>query len=161
MEIGDVIGALNERTQKRLMKTHKVNTQRKLANHYKRNGGLKILVGELKEAELCRSLTVLDKSELQAVVYGALAFDSKLEALIPKNDGQGPSRKLRGIMQELCGWHDDSFQQATYDALTQMLNRFGIDVEERRLEKLVMGGKPDGKRRAADRKVRLLRMFGD
>ena len=35
-----------------------------------------------------------------------------------------------------------------------MLNRFGIDVEERRLEKLEKDGP-----KAADRKVRLLRMF--
>ena len=138
------------------MKKHNVDTQRKLVNHYERNGGLKPLVRELNEQELCRSLTVLDKSELQATVYGALAFDSKLEALIPEDGNQGSSRKLRGIMDELCGWHVDSFQQSKYDALMLMLNRFGIDVEERRLDELEKDG---GK--AADRKVRLLRMFAD
>ena len=152
----DVIEALNQRTRRRLMKKHNVDTQRKLVNHYERNGGLKLLVRELNEQELCRSLTVLDKSELQATVYGALAFDSKLEALIPEDGNQGSSRKLRGIMDELCGWHVDSFQQSKYDALMLMLNRFGIDVEERRLDELEKDGK-----KAADRKVRLLRVFAD
>ena len=82
----DVIEALNEHTKRRLMKRHSVDTQRKLVNHYDRSGGLKFLVRELNKQELCRSLTVLDKSELQAIVYGALAFDSKLEALIPEDE---------------------------------------------------------------------------
>ncbi len=152
----DVIGALNRRSVSKLMRRHNVDTQRKLVNHYNRNGGLKALVGELDEQELRKSLTVLDKSELQTIVYGALAFDSKLDALIPKDGQQGNKRKLRGIMDDLCGWRVDTFQQATYDSLIQMLNRFGIDVEEAQLEHLEQDGK-----KAADKKVRLLRMFTD
>ena len=163
--VENVIAVLNEtrgdrstsKSVSRLMEKHSVDTRRKLVNHYNRNGGLKALIGELNEQDLRKSLTVLDnKSKLQAVVYGALAFDSKLEALIPEDENQGNSRKLRGIMDELCGWHVDSFQQPTYDDLTEMLNRFGIDVEERKLEKLEKDGK-----KAADRKTRLLRMFAD
>lgn len=167
--VKNVIGALNggrdrstppSRSVSKLMNRHKVGTQRQLVNHYNKNGGLKALVGELNEQELRKSLTVLSKSELQMVVYGALAFDSKLEALIPDDGQQGNSRKLRGIMEDLCGWHVDTFQQVTYDSLIQMLNRFGVDVEERELEHLEKDGRK-GKNKAADRKVRLLRMFVD
>lgn len=154
--IRDVVHALSRSARDRLMKRHEVETERKLVNFYGKNGGLRALVRELDQAELRRSLAVLDKSELQAVVYGALAFDSKVDTLIPGNRDRGNARKLRRIMKELCGWSVESFQQSTYDALIEMLNRVGVDVEKRDLEHLVQAGT-----RAADRKVRLRRMFAD
>lgn len=136
------------------MKRHKVDTERKLVNHYRKNGGLSDLVGELSLRELRQSLSVLDERELRAVVYGALAFDSKVDILIPDGEVVGNARKLRGIMKELCGWSVNSFQQSTYDAVIEMLNRVGVDVEERDLDRLGQAGN-----KAADRKVRLRRMF--
>ena len=150
-----VIGTLNKGTKKRLMQNRKVKSERRLVRDYESNGGLRDLVGELKHAELRKSLAVLDKSELQAVVYGALAFDSKVSIFFPRDDNKGKLRKLGRIMQLLCGWSTDRFQQVTFDALIEMLNRAGVDVEERDLKQLK---KMDGTN-AADRKVRLKRIF--
>ena len=150
----EVIGALDKRTQDRLMKKYRVTTVRQLVNRYKKEGGLRALVGDLNPPELRKSLTVLDKSELQAVVYGALAFDSKVSEFFPDGDNVLSLRQLGGIMERLCGWSKDSFTEATYEKLIEMLNRFGIDVEEYDLHKLKKGGK-----KAASRQVKLKRMF--
>lgn len=153
-----VLGALTKRTRDRLMSAHSVDSTQRLVNHYDRqDNGLRDLVGELNKQELCKSLTVLDQSDLQAVVYGALAFDSKLKSLIRTGRKQGNSRDLKGIMKVLCGWNIDRFKEPTYVALIEMLNRVGVDVEEHRFDHLEKkrGG------HAGDRRVRLRRMFPD
>lgn len=146
----DVINVLNKGTTDRLMKEHGVDTLQKLANRYRKGDGMKDLVEGLEEAELRKALTVLNRRELQEVVYGALAFDSKADALISAR-----KKKLGGIMTDLCGWSVNTFQQSTYDRLIEMLNRFGVDVEERNLDQL----KKKKDETAADRKVRLQRVF--
>ena len=155
----EVIKVLNKGTTVRLMRKHGVDTLPKLANRYDKGEGLRALVGSLYKKELCKALTVLDRTELQEVVYGALAFDSKADHLIRNDDEgqkeQGNLRELKGIMDDLCGWSVDRFKQPTYNDLIEMLNRFGVDVEERELDRLE---KKRGKR-ASGRKVRLQRMF--
>lgn len=156
-DLKEVIGALNDSTKRRLKRNRDVTTERQLVSHYKNNGGLRELVGDLNPAELCKSLTVQDKRELQAVVYGALAFPSQVGVFFSRDDlNKSKLTKLGSIMHRLCGWSTESFQQVTYDALIKMLNRFGVDVEETDLQRLRMDGNS-----AADRKVRLKRMFTD
>ena len=155
----DAIATLGKRRREGLLQKYNVGTVRQLANHYKRHGGhggWRDFIRELTGPELRKSLTVLKKRELQAVVFGALAFEDKVKTLIPPNHVVGNRRNLRGIMRDLCGWADETFQQATYDALIEMLNRVGVDVEERKLKQLKQAGK-----KAADRTVRLRRMFAD
>lgn len=158
--LNKAIEALGERGKGRLLRKHKVKTVPQLVNHYRQNdrenGGWSDFVRELKGQELRKSLTVLDDGELKAVVFGALAFADKAKILIPGGGEVGNLRMLRGIMKDLCGWSVETFQQATYDAVIEMLNRVGVDVEERQLEQLEQAGG-----RAADRKVRLRRMFAD
>lgn len=150
-----MIETLDTDAKSRLKREHQVRSVEKLVGYYRRRGGgLRALIGDLNSAELRNALTLLDKCELQAVVYGALAFDSKVSELIPDDVNVTKLRRLRGIMKGLCGWSIDSFTPATYEKLIEMLNRFGIDVEEDDLRQL----KQDGKK-AADRKVKLERMF--
>ena len=153
-DLEEVIRALNESTKERLKDEHNVRSIRRLVKCYERDGGWKVLVGDLRPGELRKSLTVLDTRELQAVVYGALAFDSKANEFFSDDENVAKLSKLKGIMKRLCGWSIKSFTQATYDELIEMLNRFGIDVEESNLHHLEQDGNY-----AEDRKVRLKRMF--
>ena len=164
LTLNRVVDALGKNAE-RLKKIHDVDTTRKLVNHYNRSAkagpatvdGLHMLVDELQRSELLRLLTELSEGELsegalKEVVYGALAFDSMSNALIPEGQEQGNLRQLRGIMRDLCGWAVDQFKQPTYDALIERLNRVGVDVEHRELDRLV--GQKTG-----NRQVRLRRMF--
>ena len=89
--IKDVIETLSEGRRQKLMKKHGVQTVLTQANSYKRNGGCSKLISELAAPELRKSLKLLDDRELRVAVHGALAFDSKIEILIPNDKGVGNS----------------------------------------------------------------------
>ena len=155
VDLKKVIETLDTDAKKRLKEKHQQSSVEKLVDYYRRRGGgLRALIRDLDSDELRNALTLLDKSELQAVVYGALAFDSKVSEFNLDDKDVAPLSKLRGIMERLCGWSKDSFTEATYEKLIEMLNRFGIDVEEDDFHRLEKDG-----RKAADKKVRLERMF--